>query len=140
MTDDLSAGTGGLDWLLEDLVSRLAGGEQAIVLSADGLLVSRTANLTREDGEHLSAVASGLASLARGAARQFRGGGVRQTVVEMDDRLLIVTAAGSGASLALVSDGDADLGMIAYEMNLLVKQVGTYLSSAPRNPAAVREP
>ncbi|HEY4019348.1 MAG TPA: roadblock/LC7 domain-containing protein, partial [Pseudonocardiaceae bacterium] len=27
----------------------------------------------------------------------------------------------------------ADMGMIAYEMNLLVKRVGVYLSSAPRN-------
>jgi predicted regulator of Ras-like GTPase activity (Roadblock/LC7/MglB family) len=134
-----SDGNSGLDWLLEDLVSRLAGGEQAIVLSADGLLVSRTANLSQDDGEHLSAVASGLASLARGASRQFQGGGVRQTVVEMDHRLLIVTAAGQGASLALIARDDADLGMVAYEMNLLVKQVGSYLSASPRNPTAVRE-
>jgi predicted regulator of Ras-like GTPase activity (Roadblock/LC7/MglB family) len=140
LTEDRTADAGGLDWLLEDLVGRLAGGEQAIVLSADGLLVSRTANLTRDEGEHLSAVASGLASLARGAARQFKGGSVRQTVVEMDERLLIVTAAGEGASLALVAQGDADLGMIAYEMNLLVKKVGSYLSTTPRNPTAVREP
>lgn len=123
----------GLGWLLEDLVNRLAGGEQAVVLSADGLLVSRTLNLSAEDAEHLSAVASGLQSLAKGTARQFRGGGVRQTVVEMDDRLLVVTAAGQGACLALLAAGEADLGMIAYELALMVKKVGPYLSSAPRH-------
>jgi hypothetical protein len=29
---------------------------------------------------------------------------------------------------------DADVGLIAYEMNLLVKRVGSVLSSAPRVP------
>jgi predicted regulator of Ras-like GTPase activity (Roadblock/LC7/MglB family) len=125
-------GAGGLDWLLDDLVDRLAGGEQAVVLSADGLLVSRSSNLSVADGEHLSAVASGLQSLAKGTARHFGGGGVRQTVVEMDDRLLMVVAAGQGACLALLAHGDADLGMIAYESNLLVMKVGAYLSSPPR--------
>jgi predicted regulator of Ras-like GTPase activity (Roadblock/LC7/MglB family) len=126
----------GLGWLLEDLVTRLAGGEQAVVLSADGLLVSRTRNLSADDGEHLAAVASGLQSLAKGTARHFRGGAVRQTVVEMDNRLLVVTAAGQGACLALLAAGDADLGMVAYELNLLVTKVGPYLSSAPRHGLA----
>jgi predicted regulator of Ras-like GTPase activity (Roadblock/LC7/MglB family) len=130
----MAGGGADLDWLLEDLVRRLAGDEQAIVLSADGLLISRSSNISREDGDHLAAVASGLQSLAKGTARQFRGGAVRQTVVEMDERMLLVTAAGSGACLALVADGDADLGMIAYEMNLLVKQVGAALTAAPRRP------
>ncbi len=38
----------------------------------------------------------------------------------------------SGACLAVLGEEDADMGMIAYEMNMLVKRVGTYLSSAPR--------
>jgi hypothetical protein len=33
----------------------------------------------------------------------------------------------------------ADVGLIAYEMNLLVKQVGVYLSSAPRSAAAAAD-
>jgi predicted regulator of Ras-like GTPase activity (Roadblock/LC7/MglB family) len=131
-----TGGRGGadLDWLLEDLVGRLAGDEQAIVLSADGLLISRSGNLGQEDGEHLAAVASGLQSLAKGTARHFGGGAVQQTVVEMDHRLLVVTAAGQGACLAVLADAEADLGMIAYEVNLLVKRVGTVLSAAPRHP------
>jgi len=121
-----------LDWLVDDLLRRLPGADRAIVLSADGLLIGRSENLAREDGEHLAAVASGLQSLARGTGRHFGGGGVRQTVVEMDNFYLVVTAAGSGASLALLAAADADMGMVAYEMNLLVKRVGTYLTSEPR--------
>jgi predicted regulator of Ras-like GTPase activity (Roadblock/LC7/MglB family) len=123
---------GGLDWLLDDLLRRLPGAERAIVLSADGLLIGRSQTLHRDDAEHLSAVASGLQSLARGAGRHFGGGAVRQTIVEMERSFLIVTAAGAGACLAVLAEADADLGVLAYEMNLLVKRVGSYLSSQPR--------
>jgi predicted regulator of Ras-like GTPase activity (Roadblock/LC7/MglB family) len=127
----------GLDWLLDDLVRKLPGAERIIVLSADGLLIGRSRNLGRDDAEHLSAVASGLQSLARGASRHFEGGTVRQTLVEMDNAFLIVTAAGSGACLAVLAEAEADLGLVAYELNLMVKRVGTYLSARPRTPGVV---
>jgi predicted regulator of Ras-like GTPase activity (Roadblock/LC7/MglB family) len=57
---------------------------------------------------------------------------VRQTVVEMDHAFLFVTAAGQGACLALLTSEDADMGMVAYSMNMLVKRVGALLSAAPR--------
>lgn len=119
-------------WLLDDLVDRVVGAKHAVILSADGLLIGRSRGMTEEDGEHLSAVASGFQSLARGTGRHFGGGQVRQTVVEMDTALLVVTAAGRGACLALLATETADLGVIAYEMNLMVRRVGTYMSSAPR--------
>jgi predicted regulator of Ras-like GTPase activity (Roadblock/LC7/MglB family) len=125
---------GDLNWLLDDLLTRSVGAQHAVVLSTDGLCVGRSANLTREDSEHLSAMASAFQSLARGVGRHFRGGRVRQTVVELDHAFLVVTAAGNGACLALVAVEDADIGMIAYEMNLMVKKVGTYLAARPRVP------
>ena len=45
---------------------------------------------------------------------------------------LIVTAAGHGACLALLAADDADMAMVAYEMNVLVQQVGTNLVAEPR--------
>jgi predicted regulator of Ras-like GTPase activity (Roadblock/LC7/MglB family) len=124
----------GLDWLLDDLLRRLPGARRAIVLSADGLLMGRSNTLHRDDAEHLSAVASGLQSLARGAGRHFGGGAVRQTIIEMEHAFLVVTAAGAGACLAVLAEADADLGLLAYEMNLLVKRVGAFLTSRPRFP------
>ncbi|WP_298176753.1 roadblock/LC7 domain-containing protein [Saccharomonospora sp.] len=121
-----------LDWLLDDLVSQVAGADRAVVLSADGLLIGRSSNLSEEDGEHLSAVASAFQSLARGTGRHFGGGQVRQTVVEMDHAFLFVTAAGRGACLALLTAEDIDMGMVAYAMNMMVKRVGAVLSAAPR--------
>jgi predicted regulator of Ras-like GTPase activity (Roadblock/LC7/MglB family) len=125
--------TGELDWLLNELVERLAGSERVVLLSADGLLIGRSGNLSIADAEHLSAVCSGFQSLARGAGLQFGGGQVRQTVVEMEEYFLVVTAAGRGAFLALLASTAADMGMIAYEMNLLVKKVGPAMKSEPRS-------
>lgn len=123
-----------LRWLLNDFVERVAGADRIVVLSADGLLVSRSSTLSNEDAEHLAAIASAFQGLARGTARHFDGGGVRQTLIEMDKVFLVVTAAGRGACLAVLASDRADLGVIAYEMNILLKRVGTYLSAAPRVP------
>ena len=121
-----------LDWLLDDLVGRLAGAERAVVLSADGLLIGRSRNTEQEDAEHLSAMASAFQSLARGVGNHFGKGQVHQTVVELDRAFLIVTAAGRGACLALLAADDADMAMVAYEMNVLVQQVGADLAAEPR--------
>ncbi|WP_017606020.1 roadblock/LC7 domain-containing protein [Nocardiopsis alkaliphila] len=123
-----------LDWLLDDLVDRVVGAGHAIVLSADGLLLGRSRGLGAEDAEHLSALASAFQSLARGTGRHFGGGDVRQTVVEMERSYLFVTAAGEGACLAVLAAEDADVGLVAYEMNLRVKRVGQFLTAAPRQP------
>ena len=128
-----------LQWLLDDLVSRVPGVRQAVVLSADGLLVARSTDLPGDAADHLSAVASAFHSLARSASRQFRGGRVQQTVVEMDELFLLVTAAGTGACLAVVASANTDIGAVAYEMGLLVRRVGNVLTAAPRL-SAERDP
>jgi len=63
------------------------------------------------------------------------GGPVRQTVVEMESAFLFVTTAGRGACLAVVSDADADIGLVAYEMAMLVTRVGETMS-IPARPTA----
>ncbi|CAL2060577.1 roadblock/LC7 domain-containing protein [Streptomyces murinus] len=131
-TDHTATGNGELNWLLDDLVDRVASIRKAVILSGDGLATGVSKDLTREDGEHLAAVASGFHSLAKGVGRHFDAGGVRQTVVELDDAFLFVSAAGDGSCLAVLSDADSDVGQVAYEMTLLVKRVGVHLGTAPR--------
>ncbi|KOU40831.1 dynein regulation protein LC7 [Streptomyces sp. WM4235] len=128
----ISQAAGGLDWLLDDLVTRVREVRHAVVLSNDGLAVGSSSRLSREDAEHLAAVASGFHSLAKGAGRHFRAGGVRQTMVEMDEGFLFVAAAGDGSCLAVLSAGGADIGLIAYEMARLVKRVGEHLDAPSR--------
>jgi predicted regulator of Ras-like GTPase activity (Roadblock/LC7/MglB family) len=127
-----------LDWLLDDLIDRVNEAEHAIVLSSDGLLMASSAALQRADGEHLSAVASGLQSLAKGLSEHVRGGAVKQTVVELRSRFLIVTVAGERACLAVLCTQNADIGLVAYEMAMLVARVGQYLTSGARTEAVAR--
>jgi predicted regulator of Ras-like GTPase activity (Roadblock/LC7/MglB family) len=126
--------TGQLSWLLDNLVSQVEHVQQALVLSRDGLVVAASRGLSREDGEHLSALAAGVQSLARGAGRHFQGGEVRQTIIEMDRAFLFVIAAGRGTCLAVLTTADANVGVIAYEMAVLVRRMGKYLASEPRFP------
>jgi predicted regulator of Ras-like GTPase activity (Roadblock/LC7/MglB family) len=122
-----------LSWLLDDLVIRVPQIEKAVILSRDGLTVAASAALSREDAERLAAIAAGFYSLARGTVRQLGGGQARQVIVEMDSAFLFVTAAGTGSSLAVVSSAAAEVGVIAYEMALLVKRVSDHLSVRPRS-------
>jgi len=125
-----------LTWLLDDLVERVPAAQQAVVLSADGLMMGASAGLKREDADHFSAMAAGFQSLAKGASRHFRAGPVRQTVVEMESAFLFVTAAGQGTCLAVLASSDADLGLIAYEMAMLVTRVGQNMKAPERGAAA----
>ena len=123
-----------LSWLLDNLVDQVEHVQRALVLSRDGLVVAASRGLTPEDSEHLSALAAGLQSLARGAGRHFRAGEVRQTIIEMDFAFLFVIAAGRGTCLAVLTSADANVGLIAYEMAMLVRRMGKYLAAEPRFP------
>ena len=131
--------TATMSWVLDDLVRRVDGIRQAVVLSRDGLTLGSSHGLSREDAEHLAAVAAGMQSLARGAARRFDGGQPRQSIIHMDNAMLLVVAAAQGSCLAALSPADADHGLIAYEMAMLVKRLGQYLSANPRAATALSE-
>ena len=123
---------GQLDWLLDDLVTRVMNIEKAVILSRDGLAIGASAGLSREDAEHLAALAAGFQSMARGAGQHFGGGRVRQTIIEMEAAFLFVSAAGQGTCLAVLSTGDADIGLVAYEMAVLVRRSNEHLGVAAR--------
>ena len=123
---------GELDWLLATMVETVDHVRQAVILSADGLVLASSPGMTQDEADHLAALAAGMQSLARGASKQLTGGAVRQTVIEMDQALLFIAAAGSGTCLAVVADVEADAGLIAYEMTVLVKRLGKHMVANPR--------
>lgn len=125
-----------LDWLLAHLTATVDGVMSAVILSPDGLPLGTSPGLTAGDAEHLSALAAGTSSLARGAGMKFGGGEVRQTIIEMDAALLFITPAGRGTSLALLAEATADAGQIAYQMSVLVKRVGQHMIANPRFPVS----
>lgn len=128
-------GYNSLDLLLAGLVEHVAHVRHAVVISEDGLVVSTSASLAREEAERLAATASGLMSLGRGVCVDFQGGSVVQALIEMEQGFLILTSAGAGAHLAVLAAPFADVGVIAFEMNILVKRIGENLGVAPRSGA-----
>jgi predicted regulator of Ras-like GTPase activity (Roadblock/LC7/MglB family) len=126
---------GQLDWLLDDLVGRVGPVSKAVILSQDGIALGASGTLQRDDAEHLAALAAGLVSLARGAGQHFGGGPVRQTIIEMEYGFLLVAAAGSGTCLAVIAEQDTDLGLVAYEMAILVKRTGEHIQVSTRTSA-----
>ena len=130
---------GELSWLLDDLVKRVPQVTKAVMLTQDGLAIGASGGLSREDAEHLAALAAGFQSMARGAGQHFGGGRVRQTIIEMEAAFLFVSAAGQGTCLAVLSTGDADIGLVAYEMAVLVRRSNEHLGVAAR-PAGAGSP
>ncbi|GAA1720823.1 roadblock/LC7 domain-containing protein [Fodinicola feengrottensis] len=115
-------------WLVTTFTERVPGAAHAVVVSTDGLLLTASARLPQDRADQLAAAAAGLLSLAQGAARCFDAGGVRETVVQMDRGLLMLMAIGEGSCLAVLATPNCDIGQVAYEMALLVEQVGQILT------------
>ena len=122
-----------LNWLITNFVERVPAVAHAIVVSADGLPLAFSAGLPEDRADQLAAVTSGLTSLTQGAARVFEAGSVIQTVVEMEGGLLLVMTISNGSGLAVLAASDCDMGLVAYEMTLLVERVGRALTPGPRD-------
>ncbi|EOM75692.1 dynein regulation protein LC7 [Rhodococcus rhodnii] len=123
-----------LDWLVSNFADDVAGVSHAVLVSADGLLMAASRHLPIDRAEQLAAVTSGLASLSAGVARLFDGGGVLQSVVEMQNGYLLLMSVGDGSYLATLTDAECDIGQVGYEMALLVDRVGTTVQATARVP------
>ena len=115
-------------WLVDDFVNRVPGVAHAVVVSADGLLLTASRHLPRDRADQLAAVASGLVSLTQGAARCFEAGHVVQTVVEMERGIVLLMSIGEGSCLAVLAAPNCDIGLVGYEMTLLAARVGQQLT------------
>jgi uncharacterized protein len=123
-----------LDWLVSDFVRRVAGVTHALVVSVDGLKLAVSDRVDESSADQLAAVASGLVSLTRGAARCFDAEPVVQTIVETAGGYFFVTSVGEGSTLAVFATAECDIGMIGYEMAMLVTRVGQLLVPGTRGP------
>jgi len=125
-----------LNWLVGSFVDRIAGASSAVVVTTDGLVLAMSERIPRDRADQLAAVTSGLASLTAGAARVFQAAPVNQVIVEMAGGYLFVTTVSDGSALAVMCDPDCDIGLIGYEMSLLVSRIGQLLTPALRSELA----
>jgi predicted regulator of Ras-like GTPase activity (Roadblock/LC7/MglB family) len=128
----LSADARNLNWLVGNFAKATPGVAHAMVVSADGLPVAVSARLDRPRADQLAAIASGLASLTIGASRCFGGGLVKQTVVEMEGGFMFVMSISDGSCLAVLAASSCNVGVVAYEMAVLVARAGDVLTPSLR--------
>ncbi|TDD20027.1 roadblock/LC7 domain-containing protein [Nonomuraea diastatica] len=137
---ELSQAARDVNWLVTGFVEEVPGVAHAVVVSADGLPMAYSRGFPKDRADQLAAIAAGLVSLTHGSARVFEGGGVTQTLVEMDRGLLLVMSIGDGSCLAVLAAPDCDMGLVAYQMTILVERAGEVLTPAVRAELSAARP
>lgn len=124
---------GQFGWMVSNFAERVSGVAHAVVVSSDGLLLTSSQALPRDRADQLAAVTSGLISLTKGASSCFDGGEVIQTAVEMQRGSMLLMSISDGSCLAVLAAPDCDLGLVGYEMALLVDRAGEVLTPVMRS-------
>jgi uncharacterized protein len=120
------------DWLVSEFTAEIPGVAHAALVSADGLLVAADTGLPRDRADQLAAIAAGLASLAIGSAELFVAGRVVQSVIELEGGFLLLMSVGDGSNLIVLASRGCDIGLVGYEMTLLVERVGKMIDTPTR--------
>lgn len=115
-------------WLLTRFAQDTAGVVDAITVSSDGLLMAVARTSDRSSSDRLSAIVSGIASLASGAGSSYGLGALNKVIIDTQGGYLVVMAMSAGALLGVVADRGASLGTVAYEMALFVNRTSANLS------------
>ncbi|MFJ3666375.1 roadblock/LC7 domain-containing protein [Streptomyces sp. NPDC090106] len=153
----LSSEARNLHWLLTNLVEEVPGIQSVAVVSSDGLLL-----LSSDPGHHedarakapeggaaqaarpkpkgprgsaadLATVVSGIGSLTVGAAKLMAYGGVKHTMVAMEEGSLFVMSISDGSLLGVHGAADCDMSVVAYHMALFVGRAGHVLTPELRS-------
>ena len=136
MRTELTAETeASLSWLVSTFTKEVPGVTHAVLVSVDGLMVAASDGLPRDRADQLSAMAAGLSSLTAGAAHLFTAGRVVQSVIEMERGFLLLMSVGDGSHLAVLAAAGCDIGLVGYEMALLVDRVGRMVDTPARGHA-----
>jgi uncharacterized protein len=131
---NLTAEAASFGWLLEKFVGDTIGVTDTIAVSSDGLLLAAAMTTKPENVDRFSAIVSGLNSLTRGAADCFDQDDVIQVVIELTGCFLFIARISEGSCLGVIAERACDVGLVAYEMTMLVDRAGKALT-----PALVQE-
>ncbi|MEV7672624.1 roadblock/LC7 domain-containing protein [Streptomyces sp. NPDC007872] len=154
-TFGLSTEARNLQWLLGNLVEEVPGVRSVAVVSSDGLMLlssdpetqqgtpaadeadgadgAARARGPRGSSADLATIVSGIGSLTIGAARLMDGGGVKQTMVAMDEGSVFVMSISDGSLLGVHATPDCDMSVVAYHMALFVGRAGHVLTPEVRS-------
>jgi predicted regulator of Ras-like GTPase activity (Roadblock/LC7/MglB family) len=119
-------------FLIERLAVETEGIVHAIVLSTDGLKLAVSSGLDADQADRFAAAACSVFSVSKAIGRELVFGGYQQTVVRYANGHAIVVALGNAAALASITEAEAKLGNIAFQMSLFATKIGDLLSPEVR--------
>jgi predicted regulator of Ras-like GTPase activity (Roadblock/LC7/MglB family) len=125
---NLSAEAKTFNWLLDNFTQNTVGVVEAVAVSSDGLPIAMSAIKDRANADRLSAVVSGMTSLAGGAAHMYNMGDLNRVIVDLTRGYLLVTAISIGSVMGVIASRTANLGNVAYEMTLFANRAGAALT------------
>lgn len=115
-------------WLVTNFTERVPNVAHAVVVSSDGLLLTASDGLAADRAEQVATIAAGTVSLIQGAAQCLETGDVRSSVVQMEHGNMLLMSIKDGSCLVVLAAPDCEIGQVAYEMTVLVDQVGEMLT------------
>jgi predicted regulator of Ras-like GTPase activity (Roadblock/LC7/MglB family) len=118
----------GFTWLLARFAAETANVVEAIVVSADGLLIAMSAARPRAEADRLAAITSAIISLAGAASNLHDLGESNKIIMDLDRGYLLVRTLGAGSVLGVLATKKADLGGLAYEMTMFARRAGNLLT------------
>lgn len=120
-----------LRWLLSDVLMSTPGLRSLALVSTDGLpLVTADEECP---SEQLATLAAGLTGLSGGLSALLEFGGLRRTVITLDEGTLILMSVDETACLTAYTSADCDLSVAAYQLARLVERAGHVLTTQLRN-------
>ena len=119
-----------LDFVLGRFVEDTDGVVYAQTVSADGMHLASSPGVDSARQDTFAAIASGLASLTDSTVELFGIGAMHRQIIEASGGWVLLSRVSITASLGVVAERSADLGLIGYEMTRLAKQLGEALSPA----------
>ena len=124
----LSHEANSINWLMANFVERTPGVDQAVAVSSDGLLLAMSTTVERAGADRLAAIITGMRALSQGASAELHRGPVVQVLVEMTEAYLFVSSISGGSTIGVVAGKQCDLGLVGYEIAMLVNRVGGQLT------------
>jgi predicted regulator of Ras-like GTPase activity (Roadblock/LC7/MglB family) len=132
MTDDQKDSGQDYTWLINDFVRKVHGVSHALIMSSDGLPLTASDAMSTTESEQLAAISSGLLALAGNSASLFGKGTCEQIIIRLSHGYFLFMGIDSGAGLAVLTEPECDMKVVAYEMTQFVENAGHVLTPETR--------
>lgn len=120
-----------LNWLLDDFHRQVSDVRGLVLFSSDGLPTAFS-GMPESEADALAALGASINSMVASASAHTGSGTVRSTLIESEDAFLMLGQAAERTGLLVVVSANADLELVATELEQLLERVGSHLATPAR--------